>query len=222
MRRYMRIMFAAIVVFVFLLSTIAVQGQSTSVGVSKGNWIEYSVSATGTPPPEQNLNWARIEILDVEGAAFHANISVRYVNGTFSSGVRLFNFSVGHVQAWIFFPANLSPNEYFYDSGLGSNVTIQGQLHKAVAGADRVITYTNTTERNKEWDKATGVYTQSNDYLANYTIHAKATATNMWNPQILGLNQTLFYSIFVGTVVAVVVVVSLLVVAWKKKWINHR
>ena len=217
----MRIMGAAIVAFVFLLSLTVVQGQSTSVGVKKGNWVEYTVSATGTPPPEQNLNWAKIQILDVEGTAFHANVTVRYVNGTFSSGVRLFNFSVGQVQAWIIIPANLNPGDYFYDSGLGSNVTIQGQLHKTVASADRLITYTNTTERNKEWDKATGVYTQSNDYLSNYTIHAKATATNMWSPQILGLDQTVFYLIVVGIIVAVVIGVSLVVVAWKKKWIKR-
>ncbi len=220
MRQFTRIMVAAIIVFSFLITLSAVQCQSTSVGVKKGNWVEYSVSATGTPLPEQNLNWARIEILDVEGTAFHANVTVRYVNGTFSSGVRLFNFSAGQVQAWIIIPANLSPGEYFYDSGLGSNVTIQGQLHQTVAGADRVITYTNTTERNKEWDKSTGVYTQSNDYLENYTIHAKATATNMWNPQILGLNQTLFYSLSVAIIVAVVVLVSTMV-AWKKKWIKR-
>jgi hypothetical protein len=221
MRQFTRIMVAAIVVFGFLITLSAVQGQSTSVGVKKGNWVEYSVSATGTPPPEQNLNWARIEILDVEGSSFHANVTVRYVNGTFSSGVRLFNFSAGQVQAWIIIPAHLNPGDYFYDSGLGNNVTIQGQLHKTVAGADRLITYTNTTERNKEWDKATGVYTQSDDYLENYTIHAKATATNMWVPQILGLDQTLFYSLFAGVIVAIVVVVSIVVVTWKKKWIKH-
>ncbi len=221
MRQFIRIMVAAIVVFAFLLSLTAVQGQSTSVGVRKGDWVEYSVSAAGTPPPEQNLNWARIEILDVEGTAFHANITVRYINETFSSGVRLFNFSAGQVQAWIIIPANLSPGEYFYDSGLGNNVTIQGQLQKTVAGAERTITYTNTTERNKEWDKATGVYTQSNDYLGNYTIHAKAVSTNMWSPQILGLNQTIFYSVVVASIVAIVIIVSMVILGWKKKRIRR-
>jgi hypothetical protein len=218
----MRKTVVAIIIITFIFTSLTVaQGQSISVGVKSGDWIEYSVSTTGTPPPEQNLNWARIEILDVEGTAFHANFTVRYVNGTISSSVRFFNFSAGNVQAWIIIPANLSPNQYFYDSGIGSNVTIQGQMDETFAGANRVITYTNTTERNKEWDKATGVYMESNDYLGNYTVHAKATATNMWNPQILGFDQTVFYSLVVGIVVAVVIVVSLVVVTWKKKWIRR-
>ena len=207
-------------IFVFI-SLAVVQGQQQNVGVKAGNWIEYNVSSTGAVPVAQDVTWAKITILDVEGNAFHANVTVKAVNGTISSDVRLFNFTAGNEQAWIIIPANLSPGQYFYDSSIGQNVTVQGQVQKNVAGANRVITYTNTTERNKEWDKATGVYVASNDYLGNYTIHAQAYATNMWSPQILGLDLTVFYAIVVAVVVVIVIVVAVVVLSWKKKKVSR-
>ncbi len=212
---------AAILIFAFMFgSLVAVEGQP-AVGVKIGDWIEYTVKTTGTPQPEQDITWARIEILDFEGEAFHANFTVKYVNGTISSGIREFNFSSGQVQAWIIIPANLGAGDIFFDSSINSNVTIQGQLHKTIAGADRAVTYTNTTERHKEWDKATGVYVQSVDNLGTYTINAEASATNMWSPQILRLDSTVFYSVIVAVIVAIVIIVSLLVLAQKKKRINR-
>ena len=91
----------------------------------------------GAVPAAQDLTWAKIEIVDVEGEAFHANFTVKYVNGTLSTSIRSFNFSTGNVQAWIIIPANLSPGQIFYDSSINSNVTIQGQIQKTVAGAEQ-------------------------------------------------------------------------------------
>jgi hypothetical protein len=204
-------------ILVVALSITATEGKPISVGVKTGDWIEYNVITTGTPPAAQDITWARIEILDFEGAAFHANFTVRYANGTISSSVRTFNFDEGQVQAWIIIPANLNPGDTFYDSSINSNVTIQGQLQKTVAGATRTITYTNTTDRNKEWDKATGVYVQSVDNLGNYTINASTTATSMWIPQILGLDQNVFYTAVVAVITVVVVVVSAIALARRKR-----
>jgi len=209
----------AILAFTLICTTVAF-GQPT-VGVKPGYWIEYTVKTTGSPPAAQDITWAKIEILDVEGELFHANFTVKYVNGTVSTSERTFNFAVGNVQAWIIIPANLSPGESFYDSSINSNVTIQGQLTKVVAGAERTVTYTNSTaggvQRNKQWDKATGFYIQSVDNLGTYTVNAKAYATNIWAPQILGLNQNLFFIEVAIIVVAVVVIVLIVLLANKRK-----
>lgn len=104
---------AAILILAFMfVSLVAAEGQP-AVGVKTGDWIEYTVSTTGTPPLEQDITWARIEILDVQVEAFHANFTVRSVNGTVSSGVREFNFSSGQVQAWIIIPSNLGVWRHF-------------------------------------------------------------------------------------------------------------
>jgi hypothetical protein len=211
---------AAIIIIAFVFISATVTEAQPSVGVKTGYWVEYSVKTTGATPAAQDLTWAKIEILDVEGEVFHANFTVKYVNGTVSSSVRFFNFSAGDVQVWIIIPANLSPGESFYDSSINSNVTIQGQMQKTVAGAERTITFTNSTlggvERNKKWDKATGFYVQSLDNLGNYTVNARATATNIWSPQILGLSQRTFFLIIATIIVLVVLIASIVISARKK------
>jgi len=212
---------AAMIIFSFILMSITVTEAQPAVGVKVGYWVEYSVKTTGDTPAAQDLTWAKIEILDVEGEVFHANFTVKYVNGTISSSVRTFDFSVGNVEAWIIIPANLSPGEIFYDSSINSNVTIEGQMQKTVAGATRTSTYVNSTaggvERNKEWDKATGFYIQSVDYLGNYTVNAKATATNIWSPQILSLSQNTFYLVIATIIVVIAVIASIVIIARKKE-----
>jgi hypothetical protein len=207
---------AALAVLLIVILLIPLAEGNISVGVKPGDWMEYSVSTTGTPPEGHDVTWARMEILDVEGTVLHANITVRNVNGTVSSSVRQFNFTSGQVQAWIIIPGNLSPGDTFYDSSLPGDVTIQGQEQKIVAGASRTITHANDSSKYKEWDKATGMYTETIDHLANYTIDAYATITNMWAPQILGLDQTIFYAI-ITVVVAVIVVAVLVLVVFRRK-----
>jgi len=213
---------AIILIAAFLFTSAALAEDQPSVGVKVGYWVEYSVKTTGTPPAAQDLTWAKIEIVDVEGEQFHANFTVRYVNGTLSSATRTFNFTAGNVQAWIIIPADLNPGQSFYDSSINSNVTIQGQLQKTVAGATRTVTYTNSTaggvERNKQWDKATGFYIQSVDNLGTYTVNARATSTNIWSTQILGLNQAVFYLIIlVIIIVAIALVVSVVLLRRKRE-----
>lgn len=186
-----------------------------SVGVKKGDWIEYIIETTGTPPPEQDFNWVRIEILDVKGVAFHANFTVRYVNGTVTSAIRNFNFTEG-VADWTIIPSNLGPGDTFYDSSKQDNVTVEGQKQKTVAGARRTITYANDSIRNKEWDKATGVFTSSNDIEGNYTLNTQAVATNIWNPQILGLEQLVFFAV-VTLVIVIIAAASALVIVRRRR-----
>jgi hypothetical protein len=64
-----------------------------------------------------------------------------------------------------------------------------------------------TSERIKDWDKVTGVFVKSIDTLPGYTINATAIRTNMWNPQILGLDQTVFYALIVVVVAVITVVI---------------
>jgi len=214
------------VVFLFVVAAVALTGAQPSVGVKKGDWVEYHVVAGGSPPASQDITWAKIEILDVEGEQFQANFTVQYVNGSISSNVATFNFAVGNVQAWIIIPANLSPGESFYDASINSNITIQGQLVKNVAGANRVVTFSNSSlggvDRHKQWDKATGFYIQSADNIQNstigyYTINANAYATNIWSPQILGLDQAVFYSIIAAVIVAVIVIALVLIMTRNRK-----
>jgi len=181
------------------------QSSQVSVGVKVGDWIEYNVSTTGTPMSGHDITYAKLEIIEVKETAIKANVTSTADNGTVSTITRSFNLQQGQIQAWVIIPANLGPGDSFYDSSIGGNVTIQGEHQRTFLGATRTITYVNTTDRDKQWDKATGIFVTTQDYLENSTVSATAIATNMWSSQILGLDETVFYAV-VGVVIAVVVI----------------
>jgi hypothetical protein len=208
---------ATLITIIILASTTIVQGQ-IEVGVKEGDWIEYTVKTTGDAPVEHNIIWARMEILDIKGTEFHANVTSEFPNGTLFSLIRTFNFVEGQVQAWVIIPANLGPGATFYDASINRNVTIEGEEQLTYAGATRTITYINTPEKHKQWDKATGVFVKTQDTFENYTILATANATNMWSPQIFGLDRPVFYAVVTVIVIVVVaVLVSTVLIGRRRK-----
>jgi hypothetical protein len=219
-----------------LISSPARAYDEPSIGVKKGDWIEYNigVTGTGTPPPTHDVRWMRIEILEVQGAAFSVNLTARYANGTIGSAVWKFNFTEGNVGGWIIIPSDLGPGDTFYDSSIHTrkpvNVTIQSQEQKTVLGASRTLTYGNDSFRHKEWDKATGVFVGSLEvlknvtnrdgwYIEDLTVTIQAIATNMWSPQIL-LNQTGFYALVAASIVLAVLILSSVIVVARRKRIK--
>jgi hypothetical protein len=213
-------MYKKVVVLLVLLGIllgINIAAGETTIGVKTGDWIEYSITTTGTPPDEKNIVWARMEILEIQGNTFRTNTTGRAPNGTLSSYERTFNFPEGEVSAWIIIPANLGSGDSFYDSFEGRNFTIDGEEQKTIAGATRTTTYIDVPGRFKRWDKSTGVFVETIDDLGNFTVNATVLATNMWSPQIAGMDQTLFYGVVIAVVIAVVVLVIIFVASRRKK-----
>ncbi|MCW4008967.1 MAG: hypothetical protein NWF09_09820 [Candidatus Bathyarchaeota archaeon] len=226
---------ASIIVTVLVGAAAALAYGVPSVGVKEGDWIEYTVSITGkgTPPPTHDVRWFRMEVLQVQGAAFSVNLTARYANGTVGSAIWQFNFTEGHVEGWMIIPANLSPGDTFYDAaahtGKPVNVTIQRQEEKIVLGARRIVTYGNDSFRHKVWDKATGVFVASSEcfknvtnragwYIEDLTVTVQAVATNMWSPElILGLRQAEFYALAAVILLLAAVILTALLVTAKRK-----
>ncbi len=211
---------AAIVNVAFIVFSLscAVAQAEISVGVKKGDWIEYNVTTTGNPPiPEHNVTWARLEILDVQGSEIRINSTSQARNGTLSSLIITLNIEKGQIGAWWIIPANLNPGEAFYDEFFQQNITIQGEEQLQYAGATRAITNATVPTRIKRWDKATGVFVQSDDDFSDFTIFVNAYRTNLWNPQILGIDSTVFYAVVSVVVVAIAATALLLALRKRKK-----
>ena len=209
-------------------------GYEPSVGVKEGDWIEYNISITGvgSPPPTHDVNWMRMQALQLQGTAFSVNITSRYSNGTVGSAIWKFNFTEGELEGWIIIPSNLGPGDTFYDlsrhTGKPVYVTVQSEEQKMVLGATRTVTYGSDSLRHKEWDKATGVFIGSSEHLKNVTnkdgwyiedltVTTEATATNMWNPDnTLGLNRTAFNTL-VALALATLITSSGIAITQRKK-----
>ncbi len=191
-----------------------------SVGVKKGDWIEYAISMKGPPlDPLRNLTWYRTEILEVDGASFQVNKTALSVNGVFSSSIWNFDLTEGQVYGWVIIPANLSTGDKFFDAAKLANITIEGEEQKTLLGASRTVTYASDPDKvYKEWDKTTGVYVYSIENTTNFTVIFNAIATNMWGPQPQGQNSTASYWLSVATIILVVIVLSsVLFIARKKR-----
>jgi len=208
-------------VMLILMLSADIAAAEITVGVKKGDWMEYNVSTTGNPPPEHDVIWARMEIINVQGAAVTVNVTTEAPNGTLSSLVMTLDLEKGQIGAWWIISANLNVGETFYDAFFGINITIQGEEQLEYAGATRTITNASIPERTKRWDKATGVFVLSSDNYADYTIDVVAYSTNLWSPQISGLDPTVFHVLFLVLVAAVAAALLIVVLSRRRKQKNR-
>ena len=195
---------AAVLLFVFSVTAADVTVADVSFGVKAGDWIEYTVSTTGAPSEGHDVVWARMEILSIShGEVLAVNTTTKAVNGSFSSLVMTLDPASGQVDVWAIIPADLSMGSSFYDKNLG-NIPIIGEEPQTFGGVTRDTTFYNSTERFKRWYKATGVFLEGTDNVGAYSLTATFLRTNMWTPEILGLEPAIFYAVLAVVVAWVV------------------
>jgi hypothetical protein len=201
-------------------ASLAVAFADVSVGVKKGDWIEYKVKVTGNPPPMYNITWARIDVTGVQGEAISLYIQTRFANGTLPIENITLNLETRPGDSFII-PANLNPGDEFYNPYLG-NITITSVEQRTVAGAERTVVSGATKQTTYYWDRQTGILVEATSsipegFLDDYkfTVFTKTSGTNIWQPQILGLDLSVFYALIVAVVVSLAVIVAILV--WRKR-----
>ncbi|KON31390.1 hypothetical protein AC478_02905 [miscellaneous Crenarchaeota group-1 archaeon SG8-32-3] len=200
--------------FVFLIGAGNVLAE-ISVGVKKGDWIEYEVTYTGTPTVGHDVIWARMEIRDVQGKSISVDITVEHSNGTLEEMTVTLNLETGQLGDDFIIPANLNSGDTFFDKNVG-NITISSIEERTYSGTTRTVAHAVTTETTYYWDKATGILIEGKSQLPKYTMNTIVDKTNIWQSQLLGSDPAVFYASVIGAVVLVVVVLSFLIVKRKK------
>ena len=192
-----------------------------SVGVKEGDWIEYKVTFTGTPPSPYPT-WIKIEILSVQETTVTVNATMNMSDGTQDTDTMPVNIATGSGDLSLFIiPANMKSGDTFYLEYYG-NITISGVETRTYAGASRTVVYSTISQDGVTstvyWDKSTGVLVEISQPQAEFTISAKADGTNMWEAQPFGLpiDPTVFYVLII-VAIAGVAAVTLLVVRRRKK-----
>ena len=188
------------------------------VGVTKGDWIQYRVTETGNPAPQYNITWARMDIISVQGEVITVNVQTAFGNGTLfpENGINL-NLATGAIGDGFFVPTNLNPGDRYSTEYEGFiNITSIGQVQ--AGGANRAVLIGVTNESTYNWDRQTGIMVAATSKLPGCIMYTRTTATDIWAPQILGLNQTLFYALIaaVGAILAVLVAVIMIFV-WRRR-----
>ncbi len=217
---FMRIGIIVTVALILTLSGSAMANVSAdlSVGVKKGEWIEYQVSFTGDATLGHDVTWARLEVTNVQGAIITVNITTKSSIGTISNlQPTNLNLDTGELVDDFIIPANLQTGESFFDKNQG-NINITGIEERTVAGAERTIITGANPDTTYRWDQSTGVLVEANSTYTGYAITTKVDQTNIWQPQIFGLDPALFYAVAVGT--TIVLVALIVIVAMRRRRID--
>ena len=206
-------------IFILILAVSA----EISVGVKKGDWIEYRSVYTGTPP-ELSSDFFRFEVLSVEGTIVTYEGITDYLNGTREIEVYTADISVrSGIDFGLFvIPSPLPDSGTFYSGSEAiGNLTVEGVEERIFAGAKRMTVHStlrgNEGSSTWSWDKETGVLLEMNDVRPDFTLIVNAERTNIWQSQIFGINQSIFYALVI-LAVAVIVLVSFLVLRRKKRF----
>jgi hypothetical protein len=196
----------------FLITILFLAFSSTCVGFSdvavhSGDWIEYNVTTTGNPTPIHNITWARLDVKAVEGSAIYTDIQTRLGNGSLWLEPNTnFDVATGVVGEGAIIPTDLTTGDVYFSQYEG-NISVTGTQTLQVAGAQRVVLTGEAANTSFMWDKQTGIMVKATTVLEDCTVYSDVAATNLWQPQILGLDANVFYAVIAVVVAAFAAVV---------------
>ncbi len=194
----------------FSLSCFAV-----TMGVKQGDWVEYTVTASGSVPAEHDLTWAKMEYITVQGTTAQVNITSRYQDGSEAWVVMDLDLEAGATGDSFLIPANLQEGDT-YDYQYHGTIPITGVEERTYAGAKRSTVEGNTTETQFYWDQQTGVMLEAHSTYSNYTIDTVAQKTNIWQSETRELDPILLFASLFILVAAVAISISLIMKRRKK------
>jgi hypothetical protein len=204
---------------VLVASAPIVVSAEISVGVKQGDWIEYQVTFTGTPPEGHAVTWARMNVVSVQGKNITLAVAAKQSDGSWLNETVQLNLEIGQLGDDFIIPANLNSGDTFFDKGHG-NITISGVEERTYADAKRTIVSGTVSETAQQttyyWDKATGVLVEGNSSYTDFAMYTKVDKTNMWQPEAVGPDSTVFYVLAIGATVIIVAVIAVLFLRRRK------
>jgi hypothetical protein len=211
----LRKLVSVLIVLVLVLGLASAVHGDLTVGVKKGDWIEYAITTTGTPSEGHDINWSRMEVTDSQGTSIIVYITSRFINGSTANFNSTLNLKTGHLIDDFIIPANLKSGDTFLDEKVGK-VTITNSEQHSYAGAMRTVLSAYTSQSTYIiWDQATGVSVEATSQLPDYSMHTIIEETNMWQTT-QELDMTSLLLIYVAVII-VIIAIALLALRYRKK-----
>jgi hypothetical protein len=230
-----------VAIFITLLTSVSpISAAEYTVGVKAGEWIKYGEMSAdwigiGTAPEEitvwNSTEWMKLEIQSVSGTNVTAEAFSYYEDGTNTTETLVGDVATaeGNLSPEII-PAGLKKGDAIPIpiSGVTFNIIINSTITRVYADASRKVNVLNldysdpvfTLRFTAYWDQATGVlldffrYQSMSGQTKQWSF--KATETNMWSPDNLGLTSDNAIYI-VGINVLVIVIFVGVFFAWRRK-----
>jgi hypothetical protein len=190
-----------------------------SVGVKKGDWIEYSVTYAGSPGQGHDIIWARMEIIEAKDTSISVSITSRYPNGSTEIFNSTLNLQTGKLIDDFIIPSNLNSGDSFLDQNIG-NITISNVGEHVYAGATRTVLYAATNQNSYVWDQVTGVSVETTSKQPDYSMHTIVLDTNLWQPT-MNLDLTVLILITFVVVIELIATGVIVLKHRKKKALQH-
>ena len=217
---------------VVIITAAGIFGAYAQVGVETGDWIEFEYTVAGVSGISLPT-WMRVEFLSVEETNATVKVTIHMSDGTEHEGTVTVEIVTDETEqdermivkivpggggplSGLIIPANCKTGDSVHVSEYDS-ITIDGETTKSYAGARRTVIYASFSESGTEltyyWDKQTGIMVGSAIGLGDITVIAKATETNMWQAQPLGLpiDPTVFYGLIVVAIAIAATAVTFLI-----------
>ena len=190
------------------------------VAVKNGDWIEYKVTVTGNPIPDLNITWARMDInYCVEGPAINVSVQTLFGNGTLYPEPHVpLNVATGAIGDGFFIPTNLKPGD-IYQTEYEGNITISRIEHIEVARRNEPFSSASPTKPPTTGTNKKALWFQQSQTSQDASCTQEPAQHIFWQPQILGLNPSTFYSLIATFAVAFTAIVGLLF--WHKRTVNR-
>ncbi len=201
---------------ILICSVSAIALANVSVGVKQGDWVEYNVTFTGSPPIEHDAVWAKMEIINVDGAKVNATFVSRLANGSTLNVQEDLDFETGRLIDMFVVPSGLDVGGTFYDKTVG-NVTIGGVEIRSYSGTSRTVVRAEVLDTQWFWDKISGVTLEARTANSVYTLNTIAVNTNIWSPRILGLDPIVLYVLMILVVIGILCVAIVFLVRRKQR-----
>ena len=183
-----------------------------SVGLKEGDWIEYEITYTGTPP-ETYPETARFEVQTIQGTNITLEIKTDSLDGTKNTNTVSFDLEEG-APDFIIIPSNLNAFDEVYHAEVGS-IEILGIEEYSFEGETRELVYGNVADLDYNWDRTTGILIQLDQITDTYTQTWLAINTNIVQTQASDLDPMLVYGLIIAIIIILVII--LLFVLKRKK-----
>jgi hypothetical protein len=202
MNKKVCLIISALLLSFLVVSTFA----QVTVGIKEGNWIEYEITYTGTPPDWYPEN-ARFEVLTIQGKNITLEIKTKALDGTENTSNHTFRLEDG-APDFIIIPANLNTNDQVNHKEVGS-IEILGIEQYTFEGKTRELVYGSYGDLDYNWDRITGIVIQIDQITETFTQSWLAVNTNIVQTQAIDLDPMLLYGIIIAVVIFIIIVVIL-------------
>ena len=170
--------------------------ENLTVGVKKGEWIEYNVVCNGDIPLDHNVTWAKIEVIDVKNELIFVNITSKYSDNRNEIETSILNIQTGEIGEGFIIPSNLGQGDKFLEEFEGI-ITITKVEEKTIANEKRTVVGANTPNTSFYWDQQTGFLVEANTTNTSFSIISKAIKTNIWQHTIFGFDLIVYIVVLI-------------------------